>query len=127
MEWASNNKYRFLKTFTEWVNETIFFPLRGIRGITVRVEVTKEEVPVSTTECTDCNEMLLSSDILDLVDAVNWHDIKTLNLKMIVSFHGRILWLNTVFSFFRIGDFIHWLPASRVSANMDITMVWLNC
>ena len=93
MEWASNNKFRFLSSFTNWIKSTIFYPVRRVFDVSAIVELELElgELSMaSDSECPKCRELFKFSDILDMVEAIDWKEINTLNLKRIVSFTENI-------------------------------------
>ena len=51
--------------------------------MSVEVEVDIGEEPLSVTEfnCHEFNQLINSSDLLDLINTINWQGIETLNVK----------------------------------------------
>ena len=90
LQWASNNRCRYLSKFLLWAERTTLFPLRNRFdiGVTVEVEFCKIEPPESG--CPQCLTKIRTSGILDCIAAVNWEKIDSFNLKTIVSVHKMI-------------------------------------
>lgn len=81
VSWASDNAFRLLSAFTEWVNKCVFYPLPNV---TVRAMVL-ECILFRPQVCPACRKRIADSALLDAVAAVNWKSMGTFNLKSIVS------------------------------------------
>lgn len=94
--------------------QTIFYPVRRVHDTSVVVQLEEEEeLSVSEYECPKCINMLKSSELLDLVEAIDWQEVENLNLKRIVGF-GFTETLLGLIIFFRIGGFYLLQQVSRM-------------
>ena len=82
--WGSDVAYRYLSSFKQWVNKTVFFPVKDV-GVQVYVSAPAPYDLTSLPGCKSCSQRLEESELLSSITAVSWRDIDSFNLKSIVS------------------------------------------
>ena len=77
---ASDHKYRYLKNLMEWVERTIFYPIKSF-DVRVMVEI-EGSVEAFDTEvcCQDCNVRDRATDIISVVANFPWERIHSVKI-----------------------------------------------
>ena len=78
--WASDNKFRILKNFKDWVRDTTFHPVPK-SSVVVNVEEEVSTTDHIAAECPACCRVLEESHVLDQIDSVNWRRVDSFNIK----------------------------------------------
>lgn len=82
---ASDNKYRYLKNFMEWIDSSIFYP---IKSFDLRVEVLVEGsvgLFEEDIQCDECKKRARDSNILSAVRDFPWNHLDSVSVEDIVS------------------------------------------
>ena len=84
VEYGSSPRYLTLKSFTDYIERSTFFPLYGCEDIAVNVKIEKKalEPGVAGTEacCSTCLSLINSTGLIEKVHSFNWTEIASMDL-----------------------------------------------
>ena len=84
VEYGSSPRYLTLKSFTDYIERSTFFPLYGCEDIAVNVNIEKKAlesgVPGSPACCCTCLSLINSAGLIEKVRSFNWTEIASLEL-----------------------------------------------
>ena len=86
VEYGSSPRYLTLKSFTDYIERSTFFPLCGCEEITVNVNIEKKTLePGVAGCCSTCLSLINSTNLIEKVRLFNWIEIASMDLAQLAN------------------------------------------